>query len=64
MAPGKGARMPENTEDTPISDVYANPQDTAFGKAAADDQERVDRGEEPERTEENAPQASGKAEPA
>ena len=56
--------MPENTEDTPISDVYANPQDTAFGKAAADDQERVDRGEEPEHTEENAPQAWGKAEPA
>jgi hypothetical protein len=56
--------MPENTEDTPISDVYANPQDTAFGKAAAEDQERVNTGEQPEHTEEKAPQAWGKAEPS
>jgi hypothetical protein len=55
--------MAEPTEDTPISDVHANPQDTAFGKAAADDQERVDRGEEPLYDEETAPQAWGKAEP-
>lgn len=54
----------EQTDDTPISDVHANPQDTAFGKAAADDQERVDRGEEPLHNEDNAPQAWGKAEPS
>lgn len=56
--------MPDNTEDTPISDVHANPQDTAFGKTAAEDQERVDTGEEPEHTEDTAPQAAGKAEPS
>lgn len=57
------ADQADQTDDTPISDVHANPQDTAFGKAAADDQERVDRGEEPLHDEDNAPQAWGKAEP-
>ena len=51
-------------DDTPISDVDANPQDTAFGKAAAEDQERVDRGEEPEHDDTSKPRAGGKAEPA
>jgi hypothetical protein len=52
------------TEDTPISDVYANPQDTQAGRAAAEDQERVDRGEQPLHDEDNAPRPGGKAEPA
>jgi hypothetical protein len=47
-----------------LSDVYANPQDTAFGHAAAEDQERVDRGEEPEHDDTNKPNAWGKADPA
>lgn len=50
--------------DTPISDVDANPQDTAFGKAAAEDQERVERGEEPAHDDATKPRAGGKAEPS
>ncbi|HEX2038780.1 MAG TPA: hypothetical protein VHF47_03490 [Acidimicrobiales bacterium] len=50
--------------DTPASDLYANPQDTAFGTAAAEDQDRVERGEEPAHTEEDAPRPGGKAEPS
>lgn len=51
-------------DDTPISDVDANPQDTAFGLAAADDQDRVDRGDEPEHAEATRPRPGGKAEPS
>lgn len=51
-------------DETRISDVDANPQDTAFGKAAADDQERVDHGDQPEHDEADTPRAGGKAEPA
>lgn len=47
-----------------LSDVYANPQDTAFGRAAAEDQERVDRGEAPEHDETDHPRPWGKADPA
>ena len=54
----------KNSTDTPISDVYANPQDTQAGSAAAEDQERVDRGEQPKFTPENAPRPADKAEPA
>jgi hypothetical protein len=50
--------------DTPASDLYANPQDTAFGAAAAEDQDRVDHGEEPLHTEDDAPRPGGKAEPS
>ena len=50
-------------DDTRLSDVHANPQDTAFGKAASDDQERVDRGEEPEHDDTNKPRPGGKAKP-
>lgn len=53
-----------DSTDTPISDVYANPQDTQAGSAAAEDQERVERGEEPLFTPENAPRPGDKAEPA
>jgi hypothetical protein len=58
--------MPER-DDPPISDVHANPQDTAFGKAAADDQERIERGErgdEPVHDEADKPRPGGKADPA
>lgn len=51
-------------DDTRISDVDANPQDTAFGKAAADDQERVDRGDKPLHDDADKPRAGGKAEPS
>jgi hypothetical protein len=51
-------------DDTPISDVSANPQDTAFGKAAADDQERVDHGDAPEHDDATKPRAGGKAQPS
>lgn len=57
--------MTEHDRNDPqLSDVYANPQDTAFGKAAAEDQERVDRDEEPLHDETTAPNAWGKADPA
>ena len=57
--------MPERDRtDTPASDVYANPQDTAFGSAAAEDQERVEQGEEPLHSEEDAPRPGAKAEPS
>ena len=56
--------MADHTDDTPISDVHANPQDTAFGKAAAEDQERVDRGEEPTHAEKTEPRPGGKAKPS
>jgi hypothetical protein len=55
--------MSDQERDTPISDVYANPQDVQAGKAAAEDQERVDRGEQPLFNEDDAPRPGGKAEP-
>ena len=39
------------------------PADQQFGQAAAEDQDRVDRGEEPERSPDDAPRAANKAEP-
>lgn len=57
--------MPDKDRtDTPPSDLYANPQDTAFGTAAAEDQERVDQGEEPTHTGEDEPRPGGKARPS
>jgi hypothetical protein len=50
--------------DTPPSDLYANPQDTEFGRTAAEDEERVDRGEEPTHAGEEEPRPGGKATPA
>ena len=50
--------------DIPASDVYANPQDTAFGTAAAEDQELVDQGEAPRHTDEDEPRPGGKARPS
>lgn len=55
--------MTERTPETPPSDVYANPQDTEFGRSAAEDQERVDRGEQPTHDPSEAPRPGGKAEP-
>ena len=40
------------------------PSDLQFGKAASEDQERVDRGEMPEHDPEDPPRAGTKAEPA
>jgi hypothetical protein len=54
----------EKTDETPISDMYANPQDTQAGRAAAEDQERVERGEQPLHDESDKPRPGGKAEPA
>ncbi len=56
----------ENTEMTeqPGSDVTANPQDLRFGKEAAEDLERVDRGEAPKHDGEVEPNAWGKADKA
>jgi hypothetical protein len=54
----------QHRTDEPISDVYANPQDVAAGQAAAEDQERVERGQQPAHDEDNAPRPAGKAEPA
>lgn len=48
--------------ETPGSDVSANPQDRTFGKEAAEDLERVDRGEQPKHDGEPEPRAAGKAE--
>lgn len=48
----------------PASDVNANPQDRTFGKEAAEDQERVDRGEQPKHDGEKEPHAWGKADNA
>jgi hypothetical protein len=50
--------------DTPPSDLYANPQDTEFGRRAAEDEERVDRGEEPTYADKTEPRPGGKATPA
>jgi hypothetical protein len=54
----------KTTDETPISDVYANPQDTQAGRAAAEDQERVERGEQPLHDDSDKPRPGGKAEPA
>ncbi|MDQ3756919.1 MAG: hypothetical protein M3394_03620 [Actinomycetota bacterium] len=57
--------MPDREQtDTPVSDVHANPQDTAFGAAAAEDQERVEHGEQPLHSDEDSPRPGAKAEPA
>lgn len=48
----------------PPSDLYANPQDTEFGRTAAEDQEQVERGEEPTHAGEEEPRPGGKATPA
>ncbi|MDQ1444978.1 MAG: hypothetical protein QOI20_1442 [Acidimicrobiaceae bacterium] len=48
----------------PGSDVSANPQDTTFGAEAAEDLERVDRGEQPAHDGEPEPHAAGKADSA
>ena len=56
--------MTDKRDDTPPSDVYANPQDTAGGRAAARDEERVDQGEQPEHDGSTTPRPGGKAEPA
>ena len=57
--------MPDKDRtDTPPSDLYANPQDAAFGAAAAEDEERVERGEEPTHTGEDEPRPGGKARPS
>jgi len=61
-------RMTDETRETqteqPGSDVSANPQDTTFGKEAAEDLERVDRGEMPKHDGEVEPNAWGKADNA
>ena len=51
-------------ETNPPSDLYANPQDTEFGRRAAEDEERVDQGEEPTHAEKTEPRPGGKATPA
>ncbi|MBV8980133.1 MAG: hypothetical protein JO086_04470 [Acidimicrobiia bacterium] len=48
-------------DDRTEQDPY--PADQQFGKAAADDQERVDRGEQPKGAEGEEPRAGNKAEP-
>ena len=50
-----------NDRETPARD--AEPQDTEFGRTAAEDEERMDRGEPPARSPENPPRAGGKAQP-
>ena len=50
--------------DQPGSDVNANPQDRTFGAEAAEDLERVDRGEAPKHDGEVEPNAWGKADEA
>ena len=54
----------KNRTEEPGSDVSANPQDTTFGKEAAEDLERVDRGDAPVHDGEVEPNASGKADNA
>lgn len=59
--------MTENDKQTDApapSDLYANPQDTAGGRAAAQDQERVEQGGQPVHDDETTPRPGGKAEPA
>lgn len=53
-----------DSTEQPGSDVNANPQDRTFGKEAAEDLERVDRGEQPKHDGEPEPHAGGKAENA
>lgn len=51
-----------NERETPARD--AEPQDTEFGRTAAEDQERVERGEKPVHSPDDPPRAGGKARPA
>jgi hypothetical protein len=51
-----------NERETPARD--AEPQDTEFGRTAAEDQERVDHGEDPVGSPVDPPRAGGKARPA
>ena len=51
-------------EEDPRSQRDAEPGDTSFGRTAAEDEERVDRGEEPVGEPEDPPRAGGKADPA
>jgi hypothetical protein len=51
-----------NERETPGRD--AEPQDTEFGRTAAEDQERVERGESPVGSPDGPPRAGGKARPA
>lgn len=50
-----------NEHETPARD--AEPQDTEFGRTAAEDQERVERGEPPVGSPDDPPRAGGKARP-
>lgn len=56
--------MADHDTDQPISDVGANPQDQQFGKQAAEDAERVDKGEQPHHDGDTEHHAGGKADPA
>ena len=49
----------QSPDDRSEQDPY--PADQQFGKAAAEDQERVDRGEEPKGAEGDEPRAGNKA---
>jgi hypothetical protein len=51
-----------NQRDTPSRD--AEPQDTEFGRTAAEDEERVERGESPVGSPDDPPRAGGKARPS
>lgn len=50
----------QSAEERAEKDPY--PADQQFGKAAAEDQERVDRGEEPKGADGDEPRAGNKAE--
>jgi hypothetical protein len=50
-----------NERETPARD--AEPQDTEFGRTAAEDQERVERGQKPVGSPDDPPRAGAKAQP-
>lgn len=56
--------MAKNENDKRISDVGANPQDQKFGEEAAEDLERVEKGQQPEHAGDTEPRPGGKADPA